>query len=331
VSGTKYWLVALPLGPSTAKLHYNAAVGSGGTGNVESKTGGLTTLSAQSLWETFNQGPVGFQALGTISGAAAIAAPATRLAPRSTATALAAPAPAPAPAPASGPASGPGVAIEGAPASMIAGTSVQLAAPVQEGIRTVSWRASAGKITAHGLYTAPRHPPRDGVVHIYARRDGAASDERTIAILPVPIPQAAPAAQFASPSAHVSASGLAKPQALIVGPKLILSTRAGRAGVVSLSAYIGSRRLGGCAARTSGGRGFTCRLALPGLSAYSSIGVRAHLRGADVELDSVRTPAPVAAMSMPSTLGVSLLLHNGASPTQFICSAAAARKPGSVS
>jgi len=318
VSGTKYWLVALPLGPSSAKLHYNAAVGSGGAGNLESITGGLTTMSAQASWEAYNQGPVGFQALGTISGAASVAEPALRLATRSAPTATSV-AVAPTPVPS--------VTIEGAPTSVIAGTSVQLAAPGEEGAEAVSWQASAGKITPQGLYSAP---PHSGKVVIHARRAGK-SDERTITILPVPVAQAAPAAQFPVSGAGASSSGLATPQALLVGPKLILSTRAARAGVVSLSAYIGNRRLGGCSARTSAGRGFTCRLSLPGLSAYSSIGVRATLRGRGVKLTSLRTPALVAAMSMPSTLGVSLLLHNGASTAQFICIAAAARKPGAVS
>ena len=66
-SGTKYWLVALPTG--SGKLHYNAAVGSGGAGNVESTAGGMSTATAQSAWETFNQGPVGFQANGSVGEA----------------------------------------------------------------------------------------------------------------------------------------------------------------------------------------------------------------------------------------------------------------------
>jgi hypothetical protein len=315
VSGTKYWLVALPLGPSSAKLHFNAAVGSGGAGNLESVTGGLSTMTAQASWEAYNQGPVGFQALGTISGAASIAEPAVRLAARPAAAAPSA-------------AAAPGVAIEGAPGSIVAGTSVQLAAAAQEGAPAVAWHASAGTITRHGLYTAPLHAPRGAMVHISAGRGGAASDERTIKILPVPIAQAAPAAQFALPGTvqpGAPVPRLATPQALLVGRKLVLSTRTARAGVVTLTAFIGKRRLGGCSARTPGNRGFTCRLELAGLPAYSSIGVRATLRSAAGKLSSVRLPAPVAAMSMPSTLGVSLLLHNGASIAQFICSAAAAR------
>ena len=67
VSGTKYWLVALPTG--SGRLHFNAAAGVGaGTGNVESTAGALTTLTAQSSWESYNQGPIGFQALGSSAG-----------------------------------------------------------------------------------------------------------------------------------------------------------------------------------------------------------------------------------------------------------------------
>ncbi len=130
LAGTKYWLVALPLGPSSAKLHYNAAVSSGGAGNVESKTTGLTAMSAQSTWETFNQGPVGFQAIGS-NGTAE-----------------------------------PSVTIEGAPASMTAGTSVQLTAHVVNDSSSVTWKASAGTITTGGLYTAPSEPPTGASVTI---------------------------------------------------------------------------------------------------------------------------------------------------------------------
>jgi hypothetical protein len=66
-SGTKYWLAVLPLGTSGKQLHFNASVGSGGSGNVESVAGGLTSLKAEEAWETFNQGPVGFQAIGSSS------------------------------------------------------------------------------------------------------------------------------------------------------------------------------------------------------------------------------------------------------------------------
>ena len=147
VSGTKYWLVLLPLGEATKRLHYNVAVAAGGAGNVESKAGGLSALMAESSWETYNQGPVGFQALGRAAQAS--------------------------------------VTIEGAPASMTAGTNVQLTAKVLNDSPTVTWKASAGTITSGGLYTAPSEPPAGGSVTITATTAKGAHDQRTIEIVPV--------------------------------------------------------------------------------------------------------------------------------------------------
>jgi hypothetical protein len=147
-SGTKYWLVALPLGETSNYLHYNvAAAVNAGTGNLESIAGGLTTLTAESSWETFNQGPLGFQAIGTAG-------------------------------------SQPSVTIEGAPASMTAGTSAQLTAHVVNDSPTVSWKASAGSITTGGLYTAPSQPPSGGSAVIMATTSKGAQATVSIEILP---------------------------------------------------------------------------------------------------------------------------------------------------
>jgi hypothetical protein len=136
VSGTKYWLVVLPLGSSSAKLHFNAqTAASAGTGNVESSAT-VSVLTAESSWVTYNQGSVGFQAIGATSGGAAV------------------PAVAAAPAAAASPQSS--VAIAGAQSSMIAGVSVQLSATVTHDSSPVSWSASAGTITKGGLYPAGR-------------------------------------------------------------------------------------------------------------------------------------------------------------------------------
>src|SRR5262249_36992056 len=126
VAGSKYWLVALPLGSGT--LHYNVAAAVGaGTGNLESVAGGLTALTAESSWETYNQGPVGFQALGRASGAAnpvrANAAIGTAGSPTDSAGAPGDPASRSA----TESVGQPSVMIEGAPASIVAGTSIRLA------------------------------------------------------------------------------------------------------------------------------------------------------------------------------------------------------------
>lgn len=62
-AGTTYWLISLPQGTAGKQVHYNAANAAGG--NVESKASGLTKIEPETEWETFNEGPIGFQALGT--------------------------------------------------------------------------------------------------------------------------------------------------------------------------------------------------------------------------------------------------------------------------
>src|SRR5262249_19530583 len=148
VAGTKYWLVALPLG-SGKSLHYNVAATVGaGAGNLESLAGGLTALTAEASWEAYNQGPVGFQALGSTSSAR------------------------------------PSVTIEGAPASMTAGTSVQLSARVTNDEPAVTWKASARSLTTAGRYTAPSDPPAGGKVTVSATSSKGAVGSVSIEIPP---------------------------------------------------------------------------------------------------------------------------------------------------
>ena len=73
--------------------------------------------------------------------------------------------------------------------------------------------------------------------------------------------------------------GVARPRAMLIGRKLIMSTRATVGGRVRLSAYLGRTRLGACVALTPANRTFTCRLTLgPRVSLRARIGVRASLR-----------------------------------------------------
>jgi hypothetical protein len=86
----------------------------------------------------------------------------------------------------------PEVAIEGAPASLTAGTSVQLSAHVSNDAPTVTWAASAGTITQAGLYAAPAEVPSGGTVTVSATTSKGAKDERTIAIVAPPPNEPAP-------------------------------------------------------------------------------------------------------------------------------------------
>jgi len=72
---------------------------------------------------------------------------------------------------------------------------------------------------------------------------------------------------------------VSRPQAMLIGRKLTMSTRATVAGRVRLSAYLGRRRLGTCAGPTPANRTFTCRLTLgPRVSPRAPIRVLASLR-----------------------------------------------------
>jgi outer membrane biosynthesis protein TonB len=94
----------------------------------------------------------------------------------------------------------PTVSISGAPASMVAGTSVQLRAAVTGAPQTVEWSvnnvvggaAATGTITPGGLYTAPMTPPANGSVIVRAASTNARA-EVTIGITAQPVPVPAPA------------------------------------------------------------------------------------------------------------------------------------------
>jgi hypothetical protein len=268
VSGTKYWLMLLPLGESSKLLHYNvAAAFNVGTGNLESVAGGLTALTAEPSWETYNQGPVGFQAVGSESGAGA-ATRANVESPASPVTASSA---------SRGRLPRPSVMIQGAPASITAGTSIQLSALVVNSDAGVAWHATAGSISSNGLYAAPSRVPRGGAVSIVAL-DAGARDERRLAITPVPTAHAAPAAPF-SVAAGGSASlpAVSAPTATVVAGNLVMTTATGEAGWVRLTAYLGRRRLGSCATQTTV-QHVTCRLKLHRVSRRAAVRVSASLR-----------------------------------------------------
>jgi hypothetical protein len=205
----------------------------------------------------------------------------------------------------------PSVSIGGAQSEMIAGTAVQLTATVSDDTGGVQWSASGGTLTPEGLeglqslYTAPAVP---GTVTIAAqlRDDPSVSAEQTIVVVGAPVPVAAPgpgatasessgAARGSSGSAGYKVSSplpaVARPGVMLIGRKLVMSTHATVGGRLRLSAFLGSRRLGTCAALTPAYRVFTCRVTLGArVSLRARIGVRASLR---VDSEIFRSsPAP---------------------------------------
>jgi hypothetical protein len=229
----------------------------------------------------------------------------------------------------------PSVAISGAPSKMYAGTSVQLSA-VTDDDSEVTWNASAGSITSSGLYTAPAEPPIGGAVLIAARSAQGAEDQIMVIVEPVPSAQDQSAAPLSSapggsePSTPGATSlplpgksfshppALYRPEAMLIGRELIMTTRVSNAGRVRLSAYIGHRRLGTCSAKTPGNRSFTCRLTLgKRILLNTRIAIVASLRIGRRVLSSLRPAAPVPQMKMnmgnPSTKRVTPVLGHDAS------------------
>jgi lysyl oxidase/Big-like domain-containing protein len=355
-AGKQYWLVVLPLGSGSAELHFNAAKPRDqGSGNLESTEGELTKAIPESSWETYNQGPVGFEALGAATS----------------------------------------VTIEGAPLSMAAGSGVQLSAHVLDGPPGVNWSASAGAVSPGGFYTAPSEPPAGGSVTVTATSSNGVQDQRTIEItpagltpaisisgaqsqmtagtgveltasvsndsggvdwsvsgggtlspegteglkslytapsaagtvtitarlrdrptvsaqqviavalasVPIPAPEGPPTATGATGSAGFTVSsphpGLTRPRAMLIGRKLVISTRATVGGRVRLSAYLNGRRLGTCAALTPAGRPFTCDLTLGSkVSLRARISVLASLRLNSLILKSWLRAARIPQMKM---------------------------------
>jgi Lysyl oxidase/Bacterial Ig domain len=222
----------------------------------------------------------------------------------------------------------PSVAIEGAPSSMIAGTSVQLSALVSNDSPAVKWSASAGSIAPTGstaaIYTAPSAPPTGNLVTVVSESPKGARDLRTIEIVPVPtaqprpeVPsQPTPPTESLAPTPHVLASvpppglrPLTDPTAMLIGRKLYMTVTPQRAGRLRLTALLRSHRIGSCVAQVKRRQSFTCATTLPpGISSSAPISVWATLRISNRTVQTVRPAAKVGsaakAMAAASWLGV---------------------------
>jgi hypothetical protein len=267
-SGTKYWLVALPLG--SGKLHYNAAKTSGGTGNVETTATGLTKATSETSWESYGQGPVGFQANGAtgakgaaVAARAATAAPAVKPAGR--------------------------IALAG-PQTVTSGTAAQIDALAAGTGGPVTFTSSAGEISSDGLFIAP-HVDRPTAVTIGVAAKSARGQSLDVIVDPVSSSASAPAPAAASVSATgTGSSGLALGQlsAIIINRELVITTAAGRAGIATITARAGHRLLGTCSNTALAGTGVTCRLSLRGASRKADLHVSAVLRSGHRVLGSRR-------------------------------------------
>jgi hypothetical protein len=158
------------------------------------------------------------------------------------------------------------------------------------------------------VYVAPAAAAGSQVT-LVARGAGGASDSRRVAVVGAATPQPAPevaAQELPAVGASQSRGVSAAAQTLLAPPQgrrfhfrnsLIVTTRPGTAGVLSVSAYRGAHRLGGCSAPTPAGRTFTCLIGLPAsISRQASIGLVATLRTRGRTVTSAQRPAPIAAL-----------------------------------
>lgn len=158
----------------------------------------------------------------------------------------------------------PSVALSGAPASMVAGTSVQLAAYVANAPPGVVWSASSGGVSPDGLYTAPGSPPPGGevVVRVAAAAEPTVTAEARIAISPAPKSTARPdvrgrlwaGRRMLSPLKVTVFSRRTLVAKIATGP---------RRGRVVITATFGRRVVGRCGARkVPARRTVTCKITL---------------------------------------------------------------------
>jgi hypothetical protein len=192
----------------------------------------------------------------------------------------------------------PRVVIGAAPAAVQARNGVQLAATVENDLPGITWSVDGvdggslrkGLISATGFYRAPIVPPPGGTVTIRARSASGAHDERVVGITASPIPPPSPAP--ADPE-RVSGSLLSRITRVLDGDVLAASVRPARAGVVSIAARVGSRKLGSCSRQTPKKRRFTCRLKAPPGVGLKRLKLTATLRRAGRTIATVtRSGAP---------------------------------------
>jgi hypothetical protein len=167
----------------------------------------------------------------------------------------------------------PSVVIGSAPTTIETGHGVQLDATVANDLPGVTWsvngidggNSDVGTITPAGFYTAPAGVPASGPVTIGARSASGAHDQRLVAIAWPPAPQPSPGTPSPEPPGPGTPPGslLSSIATRLYGDVLVASVTPARAGLVTITAHLRSRRLGSCQARAPKGRRFTCRLHAP--------------------------------------------------------------------
>jgi hypothetical protein len=155
------------------------------------------------------------------------------------------------------------VGISGAPATMVAGTSVQLSAAVTSAPGGVAWSTDAGKISSTGLYTAPASPPAGGTATVTATSDEnpEVSGKAGITITKAGKGKPAPGGVISMAAGNKLLSPLKIGRIgkrTIVG-KVVTGPRAGK---VVFTTTFRSKVLGRCVIKSKARRVLTCRVTL---------------------------------------------------------------------
>jgi len=181
------------------------------------------------------------------------------------------------------------VAISGAPARMVAGTSARLTATVAGAGPGVTWSASAGTVSPDGLYVAPAQVPPGGAATVQAAsiaQPGAAAGV-TIAIDPVPAPRPAvgrlPGGSIGAAPASAAAvrGGLARSTIKRDRRTILLRTVPLSSGRLNVAAIRGGEALARCRLDVAARRRATCLMKVPPRFAELPVRVGLGLNGVD--------------------------------------------------
>jgi hypothetical protein len=154
------------------------------------------------------------------------------------------------------------VAISGAPAKLLVGTSAQLSATVANAPGGVTWSASAGTISPAGLYVAPAKQPAGGsaTVRATSQEEPSASAVATIAIAPAGKPKPAPGiANMAAGRKMLSSLKIGRRGARTIVGKVVTGSRGGR---LVFTATFNGKVLGRCSSKPKARRAVICKFTL---------------------------------------------------------------------
>jgi hypothetical protein len=155
----------------------------------------------------------------------------------------------------------PTVAISGAPASIVAGTSAQLSAALANLSGGVTWSTTGGTITPGGLFTAPAAA---GSVVVTATSTANPAVKASVTIGIAPVPPKTPLPSVPVNTKTVGKALLSTVATGHIGKRIIVGkvSTGAKNGTVKFTATINRTVLGHCSARVPARHSFSCRIVL---------------------------------------------------------------------